>query len=405
MNGTFSTHTLPMTANHSVGADFGLPKGGNIHGFVQSVLRDSYLEMLEDLAFYAAKVRHYNAMKDAIRKRLTDYRQVMSKLAGLKDEDPINQNPQAPGSSTSPGSAPSVSANQVVIESAEQRASEHPEAHVSVSEFLGYQYGNGRTRLEDLVIRDSAARDRLVQAIPYMTSGELAQVLFALGGTDMKLAGSIKGLWSQISEAMTPQQALDLGAMIEANPGHRFFGWYSNPLRDPDFFRVFESTLKRSRALAETRLGVSPGASAAELADGFREHVRQAQAAEQARAAAEAQAQSQAAASSEQGTNDPAPVFDADLDLDRSDGVIDGVMVIDEPPYVVKSGESITTKAELEAAIQALEEKLSSVGDDAQLANVDLQNALQKQQHLLQLMSNVSKIMHDTNMAIIRKIG
>ena len=50
-------------------------------------------------------------------------------------------------------------------------------------------------------------------------------------------------------------------------------------------------------------------------------------------------------------------------------------------------------------------QKLNSIGDDAQLANVDLQNWLQKQQQTLQMMSNISKALHDTAMAIIRKIG
>jgi hypothetical protein len=63
--------------------------------------------------------------------------------------------------------------------------------------------------------------------------------------------------------------------------------------------------------------------------------------------------------------------------------------------------------AELEAVAggATLEEKLSTVGDDAQLANIDLQNVLQRQQQTLQTMSNVSKMMHDTAMAVIRKIG
>ena len=42
---------------------------------------------------------------------------------------------------------------------------------------------------------------------------------------------------------------------------------------------------------------------------------------------------------------------------------------------------------------------------DAQLANVDMQNALQKQQQTVQMMSNISKQVHDTAMAVIRKIG
>ena len=49
-----------------------------------------------------------------------------------------------------------------------------------------------------------------------------------------------------------------------------------------------------------------------------------------------------------------------------------------------------------EDEIRAWEEKLDGVGDDAQLANVDLQNILQKQQQTLQMMSNISKMLYDT---------
>ena len=59
----------------------------------------------------------------------------------------------------------------------------------------------------------------------------------------------------------------------------------------------------------------------------------------------------------------------------------------------------------LEKDTELLEQKLQTIGDDAQLANIDLQNMLQKQQQTLQLMSNVSKMLHDTAMAIVRKIG
>lgn len=64
-----------------------------------------------------------------------------------------------------------------------------------------------------------------------------------------------------------------------------------------------------------------------------------------------------------------------------------------------------TMQRDLDMAIEQWEEKLSSAGDDAQLSNIELQNMLQKQQQTLQTMSNVSKMMHDTAMAIIRKIG
>jgi len=55
--------------------------------------------------------------------------------------------------------------------------------------------------------------------------------------------------------------------------------------------------------------------------------------------------------------------------------------------------------------LKELEEKLASVGDDGQLTNIDLQNALEKQQQTMQTMSNMSKMLHDTAMAVIRKIG
>jgi len=76
----------------------------------------------------------------------------------------------------------------------------------------------------------------------------------------------------------------------------------------------------------------------------------------------------------------------------------DGAAIKTEPPRVLP-------KAEQDRYIKSLEDKLGSIGDDAQLANVDLQNVLQKQQQTLQMMSNVSKMLHDTAMAIIRKIG
>jgi hypothetical protein len=66
---------------------------------------------------------------------------------------------------------------------------------------------------------------------------------------------------------------------------------------------------------------------------------------------------------------------------------------------------SKNTQGEIDREVEKWEQELSSLGDDAQLANIDLQNALQKQQQNLQTMSNISKMLHDTAMAIIRKIG
>jgi hypothetical protein len=73
--------------------------------------------------------------------------------------------------------------------------------------------------------------------------------------------------------------------------------------------------------------------------------------------------------------------------------------------FALQQGPTIKTRQELDSHIKELEGQLQTVGDDAQLANVDMQNMLQKQQQTLQMMSQISKQLHDTAMAIVRKIG
>jgi chromosome segregation ATPase len=55
--------------------------------------------------------------------------------------------------------------------------------------------------------------------------------------------------------------------------------------------------------------------------------------------------------------------------------------------------------------LRELAAELSSTRDDAQLAQVDLQNVLQRQQQTLQMMSNIFKKLNDTEMSVIRKMG
>jgi hypothetical protein len=75
------------------------------------------------------------------------------------------------------------------------------------------------------------------------------------------------------------------------------------------------------------------------------------------------------------------------------------------PPTVAVPAERGSTAREVDRALRHLEEVLDSVGDDAQLASLDLQNALQRQQQLLQMLSTISRLLGDTAMAVIRKIG
>ena len=95
------------------------------------------------------------------------------------------------------------------------------------------------------------------------------------------------------------------------------------------------------------------------------------------------------------------------LDLQATAGAVAG-----EDSAVIREGSefraldgAIFSRGQLENYISTTEDQLNTVGDDAQLANVDLQNMLQKQQQTLQMMSNISKSLHDTAMSVIRKIG
>jgi hypothetical protein len=99
--------------------------------------------------------------------------------------------------------------------------------------------------------------------------------------------------------------------------------------------------------------------------------------------------------------------------------ILDFLKLAAEKPELAKELVELATKydfeftadelsdAELEAVAggATLEEKLSTVGEDGQLANIDLQNMLQKQQQTIQTLSNVSKMLHDTATAVIRKMS
>ncbi len=74
-------------------------------------------------------------------------------------------------------------------------------------------------------------------------------------------------------------------------------------------------------------------------------------------------------------------------------------------PAVASRSVRTLTVPQIDLAIKDLETKLKTLGDDAALANIDLQDVLQKQQELIQVISNISKLLNDTALAVIRKIG
>jgi methyl-accepting chemotaxis protein len=102
----------------------------------------------------------------------------------------------------------------------------------------------------------------------------------------------------------------------------------------------------------------------------------------------------------------------ADREVTLSDGIYIGpegqsVTVVDGEvsDLVVRLDVESASLDEIKSHMTDLTSRLSEVSDDAQLANVGLQSMLQKQQQTLQMMSNISKMIHDTAMAVIRRIG
>jgi hypothetical protein len=98
----------------------------------------------------------------------------------------------------------------------------------------------------------------------------------------------------------------------------------------------------------------------------------------------------------------------------REAGIASPVATVREPVLaetvaarraVTYRSNKIEVARELADEVGKWDEALSRLGDEGQLANVDMQNWLQKQQQLLTLLSSISKQLHDAAMAIIRKIG
>lgn len=73
-------------------------------------------------------------------------------------------------------------------------------------------------------------------------------------------------------------------------------------------------------------------------------------------------------------------------------------------PAVASRSTKTLTPAQLDALVAALEGKLRALGEDAQMANIDLQDTMQKHQQMVQMISTISKLMHDTSMSIVSNL-
>lgn len=98
-------------------------------------------------------------------------------------------------------------------------------------------------------------------------------------------------------------------------------------------------------------------------------------------------------------------------DLRMTSGGIENYDKSENEEYWIQRLEDVNSKAQsIQTGILLLQSKLKifenslELEDNIQLANMDLQNSLQKQQQNLQTMSNISKRYHDTAKAIIQNM-
>lgn len=401
---------------------------GNIQAYVQRVLRECYLLQNDILADYAAKVRHYNDMKKKIREVLTKARETRSGWAS-GDKDPSTFLADKPFTWLEVGDdgelfTPKMTQEDVERWQAQARAAAQIGHAGGTAAGLEAVYGPSVLSADDLETltrlgenRDFKVTefwkgnrtdnyiaehiDELLPLIPKMNKADLDKYLVPIIG-HLSKGNAEESELLQIFGALTPVQFL---AMTSGVQGFTDAG-------EPGGMDVAKGAGAGAAAGAALGIGVlsaplavvgaaigalyvelgSKGGLNDEEMDEFNQIAHRA-----GRAVAEAAGLE----------------FSGDLTADKAKELLVALRAkttgqgegANGSVPVVGSEKEIRTMQGMEDYIKTMEDKLNSIGEDAQLANVDLQNALQQQQQTLQMLSNISKVLHDTALAIVRRIA
>ncbi|MCK5688261.1 hypothetical protein KAI87_03270 [Myxococcota bacterium] len=360
----------------------------DINALVQAVLRDSYMENTKDLHFYAEKVKFYNQLKKEIREEASISRNLLSKTAGGEPTDVLSK--------------PKLPVTFYNIPGFDEQGSPYVQKEVGVG-------GNEKQSAGDAML---AATSTSSTNVTSSTTIDRDPVVLDLDGDGIEFRDGPGLLINQTTTSFSNRVN---GNQLQAGTDtvtEQFSQWVDADDGVLVLDRNGDGEIQGEDLFGDTAVT--------------------------GRAATTGYEDLAAQDTNNDGKIDYKDANFADMkvwqDANR-DGVAQedelhnlyavGVLEVDlanadtgasaaaagANGYLAQTGEFtttegwITTKGELENYIQGLEEQLNSVGDDAQLANVDLQNMLQKQQQTMQQMSNISKMLHDTAMAIIRKIG
>ena len=98
------------------------------------------------------------------------------------------------------------------------------------------------------------------------------------------------------------------------------------------------------------------------------------------------------------------PVYDPDLKPEQTgtDQSIDFSNTTQTSQSVVPSGVDLRSTDDV---VNEMEEKLNEIGDNAELAEIDLQSALDKQQETIDMLSKMGEVQRETAETVVRKIA
>ena len=371
----------------------------DINAFVQAVLREDYMENTKELHFYAQKVRYFNEVKKAIRDQLTDMREVLGQYAG-KDESTALEPPYTHheiltgfyGSTTiQTGESAQMAGSGIA-----SLNPPNPDKNDTVTVELGNGWSiqinpNKKGATKDIKIFDESG-----QLITHISGkshvdngGDGHDWHFGDDSTFILPDGTKLCLNSKRTSKKSDDEDAWVCHGIDIISGNDHVGMGLDPDKGGKGKKKYRSAQITQDGLAwDKNHADASNDKNAGIFTWSAEHHEWAK----------------------QEGKEFNVVQDESWKSYKKSGDVtttgQAVHVNSDVTLAIKGDPKIcATKGELDTAIQAMEEKLNSVGDDAQLANVDLQNMLQKQQQTLQMMSNISKMLHDTAMAVIRKIG
>ena len=378
----------------------------DVNALVQQVLRDAYMQNTEDLRAYAEKVKHFNEQKAFLRDHLSDLRSFTTKAREF---------------------AVSIGISQV-----DDRSTWTQEQIGQMDEFFATEATNGFSSAAFTIAHNRGVDTCLASAqslidnaygvpLPSEIETQLGDALASRDSDQVKAALTVVASYlSYLGDCSVKNGQFGQGAgyddvhHVTAEPSYEDFRHYMD---DPENATARTNLHSGDVEIIEAAFGVDLGISGSTSVQGVVSaamspvndkwaheivHGRVISTAEinhelatmgpDSPVALEIFGSSEAAAQAYWGG--PLDGSNSEVAMRLELGMANGV-----PPPGVTSIEQVDDQ------IAKWEDKLNTIGDDAQLANVDLQNMLQKQQQTLQMMSNISKSLHDTAMAVIRKMG